>query len=126
MSLSTQTLKRLPKIKRGVILGLNRDQIGATCQVTEKTIDRDFIAWVDSGLFEVWIKEEFVRLHPQVCKKDLVEAYRNITKLVGKMITRRIEAKTEYTEKVLHVIVSSRLMKDESTTRKTTDQLRAT
>lgn len=100
MSLSTATLKRLPKIKHGLIKGWNREQIGAKCEVTEKTIDRDMEAWVQSGLFEVWIKEEFLRLHPKVVKEDIVEAYRNISKLVGKMITRKFEAKTEYKEEI--------------------------
>jgi len=114
MSVSTTTLKRLPTIKQGLIKGLTRPQIGVKCGVTEKTIRRDIQSWVESGLFETWIKEEFLRLHPQVVKEDIVKAYDNITKLVGKMITRKAEIKSEYTEKVLHVMVSAKLMKDDS------------
>jgi len=95
MSLSTQTLKRLPKIKHGLIKGLNRVQIGDKCGVTEKTIDRDMQSWVQSGLFEIWIKEEFVRLHPKALKKDLMEVYKEICKLVGKTIIRKAEIKKE-------------------------------
>lgn len=95
MSLGTQTLKRLPKIKAGLLEGLNYTEIGTTCGVTEKTIDRDIKAFVESGQFDTWIKEEFLRLHSKVVSKDMVEAYRNIVKLVAKMITRRMEVKEE-------------------------------
>lgn len=95
MSLSTQTLKRLPKIKDGLIKGLNRTQIGQSCGVTEKTIDRDMGTWVQSGLFETWIKEEFLRLHPIILKDYPETAYREVARLVGKMLTRRMELKEE-------------------------------
>ncbi len=94
MSLSRWTLHRLPKIKVGLRKGLNRDQIADLCGVTEKTIDRDMRGWVDSGLFEVWLKEEFVDLHHYARDSNPLEAYKEIARLVGKMITRKIEAKT--------------------------------
>ena len=95
MSLSTATLKRLPTIKEGLRKGLNREQIAAKCSRTEKTIDRDMSAWVESGLFEVWLKEEFLDLHHYARDNEPMEAYRQISKLVARMLTRKIEAKTE-------------------------------
>jgi len=105
MSLSTQTQKRLPQIKASLLKGLNYEQIGTKCGVTEKTIDRDVKAWVDSGDFENWIKEEWIRLHQIVMNESPVEAYRNLTKLVGQMLTRKIQAKSEITQtqRVLHL-----------------------
>ncbi len=94
MSLSRQTLKRLPTIKESIRKGLNRTQIGAKCGVTEKTIDRDMTKWIDSGLFEIWIKEEFLDLHHYARDNDPMEAYREIARMVGKMLTRKIEAHT--------------------------------
>jgi len=104
MSLSTATLKRLPTIKTGLRKGLNREQIGAKCDVTEKTIDRDMKAWVESGLFEVWLKEEFVDLHGYVRDNDPIEAYRQVAKIVAKMVTRKAELKKEILErKEIHI-----------------------
>jgi len=94
MSLSTQTQKRLPKIKAGLLTGLNYTQIGSKCGVTERTIDRDISSWLESGLFETWIKEEWVRLHKQIIHDDPTEAYRQVSKLVSRMLTRKAEVKS--------------------------------
>ena len=94
MSLSTQTLRRLPTIKQGLLQGLNYTSIGSRCGVTEKTIDRDIKAFVDSGEFETWIKQEWARLYSVIQKEEPVEAFRNLTKLLGRMVTRKVEAHT--------------------------------
>lgn len=91
MSLPTKSLSRLPKIKQGLRQGLNRNEIAVSCQVDEKTIDRDIKSWTESGNFEQWLKEEFLTLHAQICDDDPVEAYRQITQLVKTTITRKIE-----------------------------------
>lgn len=119
MSLSTQTLKRLPTIKSGLLKGFSYKDIGRNCGVTEKTIDRDVQAWYRSGEYESWLWQEWLRLHALVLKDGAVEPYRQVTKLITKMITRKMEVKEEYTEKVLHVMVSAKLMKDDPTTTKT-------
>ena len=98
MSLSTQTLKRLPTIKAGLLTGKNYTIIGSECGVTEKTIDRDVHTWVQSGQFETWIKQEWLRLHAIIQKKHPVEAYRQITRLLGQTLTRRMEIKEEIRE----------------------------
>lgn len=97
MSLSRQTRIRLPRIKKGLIDGLTLGQIADICRVTEKTIDRDKQAWIKSGEFENWLREEWIRYHLIVGKKDPVEVYRQLTKLVGRQIAQRIavEAKEE-------------------------------
>ena len=84
-------MKRLSKIKEGLRGGLNREQIGEKCGVTEKTIDRDMNAWVESGLFEIWLKTEFVDLHNYTRDANPLEAYRQIAKIVAKMVTRKAE-----------------------------------
>ena len=108
MSLSTQILKRLPQIKYGLLHGLTYIQIGESCGVTERTIDRDVKAWVESGEFETWIKQEWVRLHNIILHEDPVEAYRQITKILGHMVTRKIEKKEqkEISEEVVTVNVT--------------------
>ena len=89
MTLSKQTLKRLPKIKSGLLLGLSHEKIGESCGVSKKTIDRDINAWVKSGEFEAWLREEWLRLHSRIISKDLVEAYRQVSKLLGKLLDKK-------------------------------------
>ena len=107
MSLSTYTLTRLPYIKQGFRKGLSRTQIGLSCKepVTEKTIDRDMKAWVTSGQFEIWLKEEFAELHHYAREANPMEAYKEISKIVGRMITHKTEIKSEHKEEVTHKIV---------------------
>lgn len=95
MSLSTQTQHRLPQIKEGLLSGKNYTEIGLICGVTERTIDRDVKAWVESRQFETWIKEEWLRLHTIILDKYPVEAYREVSRLLGKTLTQRIEAREQ-------------------------------
>ena len=90
--LPKKTALRLPKIKEGLREGLNYQQIAESCGVkSSQTIDRDMKAWVESGLFEVWLKTEFVELHEYVRVANPVEAYRNISRIIGRMVTRKID-----------------------------------
>ena len=120
MTLSPQTLRRLPKIKQGLLRGDNYTTIGKACGVTEKTIDRDVKAWIESGDFETWVKEEWLRLHPQIIEKYPTLAYKELTRLIGKMVTKRVEAHTveEIREIKVNIIkVDRESLKDESTPR---------
>ena len=101
MNLSQQTQRRLPTIKQGLITGLDYDQIAEKCGRTRRTIDRDISSWLESGEFETWIKEEWVRLHQQIIHDDPTEAYRQVSKLVARMLTRRIESK--YIEEIREI-----------------------
>lgn len=94
MSLSKQTLTRLPKIKSGLLQKMTREQIGLQCHVTEKTIDRDVKAWVRTPDFEQWLKELWLEEYSKI---DDVEVFRAVTKLLGKMVTQKIEATTTTT-----------------------------
>jgi len=96
MSLSKQTLMRLPKIKEGLLRGLNYDEIAITCKLkNHRTIERDVKAWVESGEFETWLKVEFLTTYPEIKAEDKVLAFQEIAKLVGKMLTRKIERKEQ-------------------------------
>ena len=105
MSLSKQTILRLPKIKEGLLKGLNYDVIASNCGIkSHRTIERDVRAWLESGEFEIWLKEEFVLTYPEIKKEDKALAFTEIAKLVGKMLTRRIEAKAEYKEERTFIV----------------------
>ena len=95
--LTKQTIMRLPKIKQGLKDGLSYPQIAEQCNVYEKTIDRDMKAWVQSGDFEIWLKTEFVTLHSHVVVANPIEAYKEISKIVGKMVTQKRELSIDET-----------------------------
>lgn len=98
MTLPTQTMKRIPRIKAALLQGLTTDQIADICKVTEKTIDRDLRAFRQSGAFDDWLREEWMRLHAIIQEKDPSEAYRQLTRLLGKTIVARIEQKIDVRE----------------------------
>lgn len=102
--LPKRTIIRLPIIKQGLREGLNYTQIGERCGVTEKTIDRDMTSWVNSGLFEQWLKTEFVELHEYARQANPIEAYKEISKIVGRMVTRKTEVKEEINVREEHAI----------------------
>ena len=97
MSLPQQTLQRLPKIKAALLEGKHINEIAIICKVTEKTVDRDLQKFRASPLFEEWLREEWQRLHYIIINENPVEAYRQLTRLLGQTFTRKIEAKTETT-----------------------------
>jgi len=116
MSLSRQTLKRLPQIKQGFRKGDSYEQIASACDVHHRTIERDVQSWVESGLFEVWIKEEFVDLHNYARTANPMEAYKQIAKIIGKMVTHKLEAKETIDVTTRHIIVKMWKPIDEPTT----------
>ena len=92
MSVSHQTRRRLPTIKAELLKGSSYERIGDQLGVTRRTIDRDMDTFLQSGEFETWLKEEWVRLHTQIIHDNPTEAYRNLTKLVSRLLTRRVES----------------------------------
>jgi len=98
MTLPTSTLQRLAKIKSGLLEGKTIAEIALDCRVYEKTIDRDLRKWRQSKEFENWLKEEWIRLHIIMQKKDPTEAYRQLTKLIGHLFVRKIEKQIDVKE----------------------------
>jgi hypothetical protein len=95
MSLSEATLRRLPKIKAGLLDGKTSQEIADQLHVRRETIERDKQAFRSSGIFEDWIREEWMRLHQIIVEEEPSEAYRQVSRLVGQMLTRKIERKDE-------------------------------
>jgi type IV secretory pathway TrbF-like protein len=62
--------------------------------------------WVQSGDFEIWLKTEFVILHSHAVVADPIEAYKEIAKIVAKMVTQKREVAIDenVTEKHIYQI----------------------
>lgn len=103
--LPTQTRLRLPKIQDGLREGQSHEHIASTCNVTRKTIERDLTLWYDSGEFETWIKSEFVELYEYVRTANPTIAFKEMARLMGKMVTRKAEIHTESREEITHKYV---------------------
>jgi len=112
-------------IIRNNILKLNYTQLAEKCHCTKRTIKRDVQAWRIEGGFEEFLLDEFFRSYPNIKEKFPEKAFDRLCYLLGKTLTRKIEKEVhgEYTEKVLHVMVSAKLMKDESTTTNAKNQV---
>ena len=95
--LNKHTIMRLPKIQQGLREGHTIKQISEDCGVSDKTIDRDLKTWLQSGEFDNWLREEFLRLHNLVQGEDPIEAYRQITTLLKSTLTRRLETRQNVT-----------------------------
>jgi hypothetical protein len=115
MTLSRQTQVRLPKIQKALFQEKTMQEIAEICKVSDKTIDRDMKAWIDSGEFELWLKEEWLRVYIDIKKIKPIIAFEALNNLVGKMLTRKIERKEqiELSQKV-EVNVTSNLQQYES------------
>jgi hypothetical protein len=96
-------LQRLDKLKQGLLSGKTLQEIAEECGVGIATIHRDLKAWRDSGGFELWLTEEFYRLHGQVKGTDPTTAYREISNLLGRTITQRQKVEGELKGGVLLV-----------------------
>ena len=96
---------RLPTIKQGLRDQKSYQEIAELCHIkSEKTIDRDMALWLNSGLFEEWIKTEFLQLHHAIRLHCPIEAYKEIAKLTGKLLVQKREVKTEIHEEIHNII----------------------
>lgn len=90
--LSSATRKRLPKIIEGLLAGKTHQQITASLGLKNRsTIERDLRAWRETGGYEEFLHNEWLQLHGKIKESDPVEAYRQISKLLGKTLTQKIE-----------------------------------
>jgi hypothetical protein len=94
--LPKKTAIRLPKIKQGLRDGLNYDQIAANCGLkSSQTIDRDMKAWIESGLFEIWLITEYIETHYYMKNANKSKVYDNLTRIISRMVTQKRELKVE-------------------------------
>lgn len=92
---------RMQKLITGLRQGITLAAIAEECQCSEKTIDRDFAEWRESGGFDKWLYSEFMRLHSlEISKEDGGQAYRCVADLLKK---RLVDRKEIHTEGNLHV-----------------------
>jgi len=86
--LPRQTQIRLSKIKVGLLERKTREEIGADCNVSERTIRRDIEIWTKTPDFLNWIREVWL---DKYLKVDDVEVFRQATKIMIRTIPQQAE-----------------------------------
>lgn len=84
---------RIEKIRTMLPKGKSWQEIAEACNVTRMTIWRDFNSWRKSEDFKTWLYSEYVTLVGQVKGSDPDKALREITKIIIKDMTEKIEHK---------------------------------
>lgn len=95
VGMSKWTLMRLPKIKEGLMSGMTQLEIAELCGVSRRTISCDIQCWVESREFESWLKSEFVELYGKTKVDDPIQAFRELSKIVSRMVTSKREVQED-------------------------------
>ncbi len=90
--LPEETKKRLPVILEGVMHQKSNEEIAVQLGVSKYVVDRDLLLWRRSDGYEVWVYEEFHRLHAVIADSDPKLAYRQMSALLGRLIGQKIKA----------------------------------
>lgn len=101
------------------ILTHNYQQLATLCHCTRRTIKRDVHAWRQEGGFEQFLMDEFFRSYPDIKEEFPEKAFDRLCYLLGKTLTRRIEKHEEIDIKEMRVLVSAKLIKDDTSTTET-------
>ena len=81
---------------------INHDytEIATLCNCTIRTIKRDVRKWREEGGFEEFLLDEFFRSYPEIKQNFPDKAFDRLCYLLGKSMPRRIEQKTEVSERI--------------------------
>lgn len=90
--LPVDTRARLPAIMEGVKRGKDNEQMAAELGVSQYVVAYDRLLWRRSEGYEVWVYEEFHRLHAIVADKNPIVAYKEMSHLLGRLIGQKIKA----------------------------------
>lgn len=96
--MSAVTRKRIPRILEGLLKNETHEEIAEAVGVkNRKTIERDLQAWRDSGGLETFLHDEWLRMHGKIKEMEPLEAYRQLTKLLSKTLTQRVQTELKQT-----------------------------
>lgn len=90
--LPEDTKKRLPAIMEALSHGKNNEEIAAQLAVSKYVIAYDRLLWRQSAGYEVWVYEEFHRLHTAIADQHPIVAYKEMGKLLGRIFAQKIKA----------------------------------
>ena len=94
------TKARLPAIIEGVALGKTNDEIAAELGVSRYVVVHDRLLWRRSDGYEVWVYEEFHRLHAAIANQHPITAYKEVSRLLAQVIGQKIKAEIKTQGKI--------------------------
>ncbi len=90
--LPEDTKRRLPAIMDGVQAGKTNAEIAAELGVSKFVIDNDRLLFQRSAGYEIWVEEEFQRLHTIIADTSPEVAYKVMGQLMKAIIGLKIKA----------------------------------
>lgn len=90
--LPEDTKRRLPAILDGMKQGKSNEVMAVELGVSTYVVAHDRLLWRRSDGYEVWVYEEFQRLHAIIADESPVTAYKVIAPLLGRIIGQKIKA----------------------------------
>ena len=90
--LPEDTKRRLPSILEGLKEGKSNEVMAKELGVSTYVVAHDRLLWRRSDGYEVWVYEEFHRLHAIVADEHPVIAYKEMRHLLGRLIGQKIKA----------------------------------
>ena len=82
--------ERLEIIRKNI--GKTYDKLAELCKCSTSTIYLDMKKWREGGGLEEFLHDEFIELHGIVKKEDPVATYKVVAQLLGRHITKKIDA----------------------------------
>jgi len=93
----------LPRIKQLLLEQKNQKEISLELGLCRETVNRKMQVWIQTDDFTLWLKQAWIDKYQKV---DDLEAFRALTQLLGKTLTRKIEEQIEISEQVVTVNVT--------------------
>lgn len=89
--------RRLEIVKKGLLEGKMIAEIAEEMGVSEPTVYRLLRKWRESGGFEEWLHEEWVRSYGEVRQIDPTVSFRELSGLLGKHIRQKMDVDASVT-----------------------------
>jgi len=103
ITLSAKDRRDIELIKPMLLDGKNQLDMSLKLDLRRETVNRKIARWVQTPDFEVWLKTAWLDKYRNV---DDDKAFDALTKLLGKMVTRKAEIKAEINENITEIKVS--------------------
>jgi len=95
VTLSNADQRHLPKIKAFLLEGNNQLDISRALNLRRETVNRKIQRWMKTEDFEIWLKQVWMDLYGEIRQDDPKEVFRQVTKLIAKMMVAKTHAEVE-------------------------------
>ena len=92
VTLSAKDWRDIARIKPMLLEGKNQLDMSRVLHLRRETVNRKINRWVQTEDFEVWLKTAWLDKYRNISDEKAFDA---LTKLLGKMVTRKAEIKEQ-------------------------------